>query len=213
MRAAGGAALGHPLATLFAALGADRPALGDGDVAVAVGVHPHEPGFGPGAGLGDHHRTTVGHLWGVGGPAMGAAGTSFRAGPGPMLAAGVELGLADDAVVVGVEAVEAGVGAGGAAILTGGAHLFTGDGAVTVRVGGGEALDSGVDEFGAAEAPVTVGVGAHDAGLGAVRGLLGDGDAARGGEGQGGQSARQNGLSHIDVSMAARRGRTSLSGE
>jgi hypothetical protein len=119
-----------------------------------------------------------------------------------MLAAGVELGLADDAVVVGVEAFEAGVGPLGPAGLGGGTHLVTGDRAVAVRVGGGEALDSGVDEFGPAEALVAIGVGAQGPGLRTVRGLLGDGDAA-GGESEGGQSAGQNGLSHFDVSMAA----------
>ncbi len=219
MRAARGAALGHPLATLFAAAGPGRLTLGRGDVAVAVGVHAREAGFGAGAGLGDHHRAVVGHPSGAGPgamwAAMGVARAPISAGFGPMFAAGVELGLADDAVVVGVEAVEAGVGAGGAAVLTAGAHLFTGDGAVTVGVGGGEALDPGVDEFGAAEAPIAVSVGPQAPGLGGgvAWGMLGDGDAAGGGEGQGGQSARQNGLSHIDVSMAARRGRTSLSGE
>jgi len=144
----------------------------------------------------------------MGGAARGAFGPGFR----PMFAAGVELGLADDAVVIGVETLEAGVGAFGPAGLGGGAHFLAADGAVTFGVRGGEALDAGVDEFGPAQTLVAIGVGAQGGGLGAVRGLLGDGDAPRR-KGQGGQSAHQKSLSHVDVSMAARRGRMSLSGE
>lgn len=205
MRATGGAMLHPALAPVLAAIGARGLPLGGGDVAVAVGVHQGEPGFGPGASFGDHHRTTVAHPAGAGVAAMGAS-------VAPMLAASLELGLADNAVIVCVEAFEAGVSPLGPAGLGDGAHLFTGDRAVAIGVGGGEALDAGVDELGPAEALVAVGVGAQGPGLSPVRGLLGEGDAASG-EGQGDQSARQNGFSHFDVSMAARCGRTSLSGE
>ena len=48
MRTAGGAALDHALAPVLALMGAGRLTLGDGDVAVAVGVHTRETGFGAG---------------------------------------------------------------------------------------------------------------------------------------------------------------------
>lgn len=204
MRLTGRAALEHALAALFATIGADRLTLGRRDEAVPVGVQSREGGLCPGPGFGDHHRAAVGHPFGAGAgasrTAVGAAGAPIGASFGAVFPAGVELGLADDAVVVGVEPVEAGVGAPGAASLVGGAALLTGDGAVLVGVNGGETRDPGVDELGAAQAAVAIGVGAKAAGLRTVRGLLGDGDAARGGEGQGGQSARDNGLSHVDVS-------------
>jgi hypothetical protein len=207
--AARGAALAHALAAVLATIGANRLTLGGGDVSVIVGIHAGEAGFGPRPGLGDHYRTAAG---GTMRTAMGAARTPVGAGFGPAFKASVELGLADHAVMVSVEAVEAGLRAPGAAGLTGCAALFTGDGAVAVRVRRGEALNAGVDELCPAEATVAIGIDAESPGLRTVRRLLGDGDAA-GGEGQGGQSARQKGLSHVDVSMAARRGRTSLSGE
>jgi hypothetical protein len=217
LRLTGRAALEHALAALLATIGADRLTFGRRDEAVPIGVQPREGGLGPGLGLGNHHRTAVGHPFGAGAAAMrtavGAARTPVAASFGAMFATGVELGLADGPVVVGVEAFEAGVGPTGPAGLMGGASLFGGDGAVVIGVRGGEALDAGLDKLGPAQTLVAVGVGAQGARLGTLRGLLGDSDAARGGEGQGGQSARHKGLSHLDVSMGRRSGRTSLSGE
>ena len=216
MRATGRPALGHALAAMLATAGAGRLTLGGGDEAVLIGVQPREGGRGPGLRLGDHDGTAVSHPPGARGAAVRTAmtgpGAALGAGLGPVFAAGLELGLADDAVIVGVEPAETGVGAAGPTGLGGGPPLVRADGAVAVGVGGGETLDARVDELGTAETLIAIGVGANSPGLRMVPGLLGDGDAA-GGEGQGGQSARHKGLSHFDVSMAARRRRPSLSGE
>ena len=126
MRLTGGAAFGAPPMTLLAALGPAFPALGDGDVAVVVGVEADECGLGPDLGLGDHHRAASGHAFGAVAAAVRTAMRRARAPVGAGFAAGVELGLADDAVVVGVEAVEAEVGAARTARFGGGAALVGG---------------------------------------------------------------------------------------
>jgi len=194
----GGAAFRPPFKALFAAIGAGGPALGDGEVTVMVGVEADEGGFRPGLGLGDHDRSASLHAVSPAGAAVSAGRP--RAPFGASLAAGVELGLADYPVVVGVEPVETGVGAAGAAGLGGGAALIDGHRAIAVGVGGGQAGDAAADELGLAEALIAIGVGAHAAGVRMFRGLLGDGDAARGGgEGQGGEAAGQKGLVHLDA--------------
>jgi hypothetical protein len=223
LRPAGHAALAHPFAAVFTAIGADGATLAHGDVAVVVDVEAGEGGLSPGLDRGDHdgpartHAPVAADVAGVAGvaageSAMSAARTAFGAGLGPVFAAGVELGPADHAVVVGVEPFEAGVDATLDAGEDSGAALLGRDGAVAVGVGGGQAFEAAADELGLAEAVVAVGVGAHAADLRPFRGLLGEGGAAGGGEGQGGQAADQKGLVHLDVSMAARRDRTSLSG-
>src|SRR5690606_22888746 len=99
-------------------------------------------------------------------PTGAATGTAMRAvGARAAFAAGLagrlELGLADGAVVVGVQPLEPGLGAPGVAGLDDGAHLVRSDRAVAVRIGGGQACDAGADELGLADALIAVGVGAH----------------------------------------------------
>ncbi len=213
MRATGGAALGHPLSAMLTPISEGGAAFGDGDEAVPVGVKAGERGLCPGLGLGDHDRSTFGPLVGAAESApVGATRATFHPDISAMLTPGVELRLADHAIVVGVQPIETRVGATRHPGTGRRAHLVAGDGAVVIGVGYREAADPGVDELGSAEALVAISVGAKAAGLGSFRRLLRRCGAA-GGEGQGGQSGRHKGGFHLDVSRTARRGLTSLSGE
>ena len=204
-----------PLKAMLAAIRAGAAALGDSDVAVVIGVETEEGGVRPRPGLSDHNRAAGLHAFGV----TGAAGVSpvsasgARAALGAGFAARVELGLADDPVIVGVEPVETSVGAAGPTGFRGGATLIGGHRSVAVGVGDGQASEAAVDEFGLAEAVVAVRVAPQVTGLRGFRGLPGDGGAARGGEGQGREGAGQKGSFHLDGLHGRPSGRASLSGE
>ncbi len=200
------ATLGHPLMALFTHGRTTGLTLGRDDIAVAVRVEAGEGGLGAGLGLSDHHRAAglcPALMAGtVHGRAVGTARAALGAGVSTVLTRRVELGLADRAVIIGVEPVEAVVAALGHAGLGRAAHLIAGDRAVTVGVGGGQALNAAIDELRPAEAAVAIGVSTHGAGLTALRCRL-CGREASGGEGQNGQAGGQKGRFHLNFSVAA----------
>lgn len=197
------ATLDHPLAAVIAHGLAAGAALRRGDEAVVIRVETGEGLFGPGLDISDDDRPAGLHTphaaLAMAGTATGVHRADLAAGAGftTRCRSGVELSAGNGTIVVGVQPGEASVGAASHSGLHGGVALVDSDRAVPVGIDGGQSLNPTVDELGLAEAVVAVRVSTHGAGR-VVRRLLGDGDAAGGGERQSGQAADQNGFVHLE---------------
>lgn len=217
LRLTGGAAFRHVRAALFAERLHACLTFGHGDEAIMIGVQTGEGLFRLALDLGDRDRAAGRHALAVVGHAgtvmhpghsLGAVRARLEATPGLGGARSVEFGAADRPVAVRIHTLEAGVGAFRRAGLEGRAHFLGSDGAVAVSVSGGQALHALANELGLADTTVAIGVSPHGVRGPRLRpGLLRQGCAAGGGEGQGGESAGQKDFSHHMISMAARRGR------